>query len=598
METKSTPDTAHIKPPSSRKVTLLLGGILLVLVVLFIIGLLPHLRQQERLAVEAAQSRTETEEVTVVTPHFAPSDSLVLPGSVQAIEEANLNARTTGFVRRRYVDIGSRVKAGQLLAEIESPEVDQQLLAAHADEAKAVAGTGQARADVANKQATVAQSQAAVAQTQATVAQTQAVVSQMQANLGQARAAQKRAEAKLLQAQAATGTARAKLAQTRQALAGRQADLVQQQSQATLAERTWQRWQGLAKSGAVSRQEADEKEFAYLTRKAAVNSADAAVHSAEADVDAAKATVSSSEADEQAAEEDISAAKESVNAATSMVASSKSNVEAARSSVDASRASVTATKAGVDASRANVQAAQAVSGSSRATAQRYAVLQGFQRITAPFSGVITSRSIDAGSLVKADDSTTAKNGLFGLARTDVLRIMVSVPQTYAANMQPGQTVKVTIREFPGKFFTGIIARNAGALDPATRTLLTEIHVNNADGKLLPGMYSQVEFGSLKSKPHLRIPANALVIGAEGIRVAIVNKANKIHFQPVVLGADNGQETEVVSGLTGDETLVTNASDDLKEGVTVKPIAAPPAELPGGPPPAHPTSGATPPPAVH
>ncbi len=584
METTSTPDKSHIKPPSGGKVTLIFVGLVLALGVLFFVGLLPHLRQQNNLTVEAAHERNAIPEVTVLTPRFAPSNSLILPGSVQAIEETTLNARTSGFVRHRYVDIGSRVKAGQLLAEIESPEVDQQLMAAHADEAKSVAGTGQARADVANKQANVAQ-------TQANVAQTQAVVAQMQANLGQARAAQKRAEAKLLQTQAATATAKAKLAQTRQALIGRQADLAQQQSQTTLAERTWRRWQGLAKSGAVSRQEADEKQFAYETRKSAVTSAEAAIHSAEADVDAAQAVVSSSEADEQAAREDIAAAKESVNAASSMVASSKSNVQAAKASVDASRASV-------DASRANVQATQAITSSSQATSRRYSVLQGFERIVAPFPGVITSRSIDAGALVKADDNTNAKGGLFGLARTDVLRIMVSVPQTFAANMQAGQNTKVTIREFPGRVFTGVIARNAGSLDPATRTLLTEIHVNNADGKLLPGTYAQVEFGNVQANPHMRIPANALVIGAEGTRVAIVTKNNKIHFQPVVLGADYGQETEVASGLMGDESLITNVSDDLKEGATVKPIPAPPVETPGGPPPAHPTSPGSPTPPAH
>jgi multidrug efflux system membrane fusion protein len=576
METTPTPDQAHVSPPSRSKVTMLFAGIVLALAVLFVVGLLPHLRQHESLAVEAAQVRSEVAEVTVVTPHLAPSDTLVLPGSVQAIEETTLNARTSGFVRRRLVDIGSRVTAGQLLAEIDSPEVDQQLMAAHSDEAKSAAGTGQARADVANKQASVAQ-------TQATVAQTQAMVAQMEANLGQARAAQKRTAAKLLQSQAATATAKAKLAQTRQALEGRGADLTQTQIQSTLAERTWKRWQDLAKSGAVSRQEADEKEFALETRKAAVKSAEAAVRSAAADVDAAQANVASSEADTQAAQEDISAARESVNAASSMVASSRSNVEAAKASVDASRA-------GVNASKANVQAAQAIAGSSQATARRFAALQSFERIVAPFSGVITSRSIDAGALVKADDSAGSKTGLFGLARTDVLRIMVNVPQTFAADMQTGQTTKVTIREFPGRVFIGTIARNAGALDSSTRTLLTEIHVNNTDGKLLPGTYAQVEFAGMKAKPHLRIPANALVIGAEGTRVAIVTKDNKVHFQSVTLGADYGQETEVVTGLEGNESLVTNASDDLKEGAPVKPRPAPPVETPGGPPPAHPTAG--------
>ena len=578
METTPSPDKAHTAPPSGSKIALIFAGIALLLVVLFVVGLLPHLRQHDSLAVEAAQVRSEVAEVTVVTPHLAPSDTLILPGSVQAIEETTLNARTSGFVRRRLVDIGTHVRRGQLLAEIESPEVDQQVSAARAEEARSAAGTGQARADVAKQQATVAEMQSEVAR--------------RQADLGQARAAVKRSEAKLLQAHAATATAKAKVAQSRQALAGRQADLVQAQTQSTLAERTWKRWQGLAKSGAVSRQEADEKEFALQVRQSAVTSAEAAVHSAEADIEAAQANVSSSEADVQAVQEDISAAQQSVSAANSVVDSSRSNVQAAR--------------AGVEASRANVKATQAITGSSQASTRRYSALQAFERIVAPFSGVITSRSIDAGSLVKADDSAGAKGGLFGLARTDVLRIMVNVPQTFAADMQTGQTTKVTIREFPGRVFTGTIARNAGSLDPATRTLLTEIHVDNRDGKLLPGTYAQVEFAGIEAKPHMRIPANALVIGAEGTRVAVVTKANRVHFQPVVLGADYGQETEVVTGLEGSEMLVTNVSDDLKEGAAVKPVAAPPVETPGSLPPVHPAvpsrtaAGApnTPPPAGH
>ncbi len=551
METTPTPDIAHTAPPSGRRMTLIFAGVALMLLVLFVVGLLPHLRQRASLASEAQQVRTEVQQVTIVRPHLAPSDALILPGSVQAIEETTLNARTSGFVRRRLVDIGSRVRAGDLLAEIESPEVDQQLSAARADEARSMAGTGQARADVAKQQATVAQMQAEVAR--------------QQANLGQARAAAKRTDAKLLQAQAATSTAKAKLAQTRQALAGRQADLVQAQSQSSLAERTWKRWQGLAKSGAVSRQDADEKEYAFQARQAAVHASEAAVQAAQADIEAAQANVSASEADVQAAQDDIAAAKQSVSAASSLVVSSQSNVQAAR--------------AGVTASRANVEATQAITGTSQATTRRFAALQSFERIVAPFSGVITSRNIDTGALVKADDSANAKAGLFGLARTDVLRIMVSVPQTFAASMQTGQTTKVTIREFPGRIFTGTIARNAGALDPATRTLLTEIHVNNTDGKLLPGSYAQVEFGGIKSAPHLRIPATALIIGAEGTRVAIVTKINRIHFQPVQPGADYGQEIEIVAGLSGEETLVTNASDDLKEGTPVKAIPAPPIETP-------------------
>ncbi len=564
METIPNP-ASSIVPPSRGKVTFLFLGVVILLAVLFVVGLLPHLKQRGSLAAEAHEVRTEVAEVTTVTPHMAPADALILPGSIQAIEETSLSARTSGFVRRRLVDIGSRVKAGDVLAEIESPEIDQQVAAAKADEAKSLAGTGQAEADVAKQQATVTGMQADV--------------TRQQSNVELARAAQKRTEAKLLQSQAASATSKAKLAQAKQMLAGRQADLLQAQTQATLAERTWRRWQGLAKSGAVSRQEADEKEYAYQTRQAAITSAEAAVHSAEADIEAAQANVGASEADIQAAREDIAAARQSVSAAEAAVMASRSNVHAAQASVNASRANVTAT--------------QAVTGSSRANTRRYTALQSFERIVAPFSGVITARNTDTGALVKADDNA---KGLFSLARTDVLRIMVTVPQTFAASMQPGQTTKVTIREFPGRVFTGIIARNAGALDPTSRTLLTEIHVPNTDGKLLPGSYAQVEFAGITMKSHLRIPANALMIGAEGVRVAIVTKTDKIHFQTVQPGADFGQEVEIVTGLEGNETLVSNASDDLKEGTPVKVLLTPPADPTGAP--AAPTAAGRPGAAPH
>jgi RND family efflux transporter MFP subunit len=523
----------------------LFGGLLFAAVLG--LGIAPRVERSAALKAAARAQEAAAPTVSVVTPRRVAAAALLLPGSIEAIEETAVGARTSGYLRRRYVDIGSRVREGQVLAEIDSPEVEQQLRQAQAEATRSQAGVGQAQADVARLQAVVAQ--------------TRSETTRLQANLEQARAERARFEAKLIQARAAREGAEAKLALSRQNLEGRAADLAQAQARLAIAEKTFHRWQALVQEGAVARQDLDERQSTVEASQAAVRAAEAAVRSARADVDAAAQTVNAGDADITAAEADVSSSRENVRAAQAAVRSNLANVRAAEESVRAGRQTTAAAAAAVRASRANVQ--------------RYAVLRSFERVVAPFDGVITSRNVDTGALINAggppggEGGSTPRSGLFGIARTDTLRIQVQVPQTFVTSIRPRQKALIAVREFPHRQFTGEVFRIAGALDSASRTLLTEIRLRNPDHRLVPGMYADVQLVPQGAERSLRIPANTLILGADGPRVAIVTRERKIHLQSVQLGRDFGTEVEITSGLRGEERLVSNPTDDLRENTAVQ-----------------------------
>jgi len=315
----------------------------------------------------------------------------VLPGSIESLHESPIYARTAGYVESWTTDIGAHVKSGQLLAQIQSPEIDQQ--------------SAQAKADLG----------------------------QLQANL-------------------------------------------------TLAKHTVDRWVLLARDSVVTPQEVDEKQAAY---------------------DAAVANLASGEANYKRLEQ----------------------------------------------------------------------LQSFERVTAPFDGVVTSRSVDVGNLVSAGatlgGSSTSARPLFTVAGTDTVRVYVNVPQSAMSLVQRKASADILVRELPGSAFQGVVARNARALDAASRTLLTEVQIPNPKGVLLPGMYVEVRFAVTDSTPPLIIPANTLVVRTDGPQVAVVQSNHTVHYQKVQLGRDFGDRVEVVGGLDADAQLVVNPSDDIREGVQVK-----------------------------
>ena len=360
------------------------------------------------------------------------------------------------------MDIGNRVKTGQLLAVIDAPETDQDVEQARAQLAKSDADIAQVLADLAQKQS----------------------------NLSQAKANLK---------------------------AG-QADLVAARVNLKLARQSWLRWQILQKQGAVTTQDADEHETAF--------------HASEANVDTLTARVHSDE--------------ESVNAAVAAITSQKANINAFIATRTANKSNL----------------------------QRTSILQSFEQIVAPFTGVITARNVDTGALISAGSNSNSGNSwLFKIAQTDTLRIHINVPQAFVQSIHTGQTALVRVRELPKKTIFGKIIRTANVLDTTSNTLLTEIEVQNSDNVLRPGMYAEVTFKAERANPPLLVPANTLVINADGVQVATVTKEDKVQYKKVELGRDYGNQVEVVSGLTPNVRLITNPTDSLPEGESVQAIVS-------------------------
>jgi RND family efflux transporter MFP subunit len=428
--------------PESKTGWSVLTGIAL-FAALLVLGIVPRLRDQSERVAAATAPDAGLVSVSVVTPQRADGpNSLLLPSNIQAIEETAIYARTSGYVRERYVDIGDRVTAGHVLAQIDTPELDQEL----------------------------SQARAALAQTRAGLAQTQASLTQAQANVQQSRAS-------LDQSKANEGFAAA----------------------------TSDRFTRLEQAELIAHQDADEKRTAHV---------------------AARATTAAAQA----------------------------NVEAMQASVGALDASVGAARANVTANEANVQ--------------RLTALQSFQRLEAPFDGIITMRGIDRGALITSGSGSSASPPLFRIARIDTLRIFVNVPQTFVRSIAPGQRAAVLVPEFPKRTFVGSIANTAGALDPASRTLLTEVRVRNDDRALMPGMYAQVRFSVPPADDVWIVPAAALVTRAAGPQVVSVRDDGTVRYLPVQLGSDLGQSVEIISGLDGKERLIVSPPDGLKDGVRV------------------------------
>jgi HlyD family secretion protein len=338
---------------------------------------------------------------------------LTLPGQTEAFDTANLYPRATGYVAERHVDIGGRVRKGDLLLRIAAPDLDQQL----------------------------AQAQAQIGQNEAAVAQ---------------------AEAQVLSAEANT-----KLAKT-----------------------TNDRTSTLASQGWETRQNADN------------TSANVSVQSA----------------------------------------------------------GIANARAGVAVAVANLKAQQA-------TVDRLLALTAFEQVKAPFDGVITARNVDTGDLLTQD--ATGGNPMFSIARDDVLRIAVYVPQSSAIGIRDGLEAEVTVPEMPGRVFKGRVARSSVALQAASRSMLTEVDVPNPDGVLRPGLFVNVAFAIPRQAPAVVVPDEALVFNAGGLQVATVDSDGKVRFQKVSVYRDFGTSAELRDGLVGGETLVLSPPTELADGSRVQ-----------------------------
>ena len=353
-----------------------------------VLGALGVLQRRSELRELAAETeRQAVPSVTVVHPTAEPSqEELVLPGSLQAYVESPIYARTDGYLKGWYHDIGSRVRKGERLAELDAPEVDQQL--------------SQARADLA--------------------------------------------------------TARAN---------------------ARLAEVTATRLLEVLKTNGVSKQEADT-------------------------------------------------------------------------------------------AQGDLEAKRAIAESAAANVRRLEELSSFKRIVAPFDGVVTRRNVDIGTLVDAGNGGQSRQ-LFLLAQTDPIRVYVSVPERYAPSIRSGLEARLVLAAYPGREFAGHVVRSAEAIDPGTRTLLTEVNVANREGGLLPGGYAQVHLQVQVTSQRLQVPVNALLFRSEGLRAVVVDADHRAHLRALTIGRDYGNALEVLDGLGPEDWIVLNPADSLDEGQVVQ-----------------------------
>lgn len=245
----------------------------------------------------------------------------------------------------------------------------------------------------------------------------------------------------------------------------------------------------------------------------------------------------------------------------------KQNADNATANFSVQTAGIANAQAGVAVAVANLKAQQA-------SVDRLQALSGFEQVRAPFDGVITSRNVDTGDLLTQDSS--GGTPLFSIARDDVLRVAVYVPQSGALGIRDGLEAKVSIPELPGRVFTGRVARSSVALQSASRSMLTEVDVANSDGVLRAGLFVNVAFSIPRETPAVVVPDEALVFNAAGLRVATVGADGTVQFRKVTIYRDFGTSAELRDGLQGGETLVLSPPTELADGNKVQ-IAKPPPE---------------------
>jgi RND family efflux transporter MFP subunit len=221
-----------------------------------------------------------------------------------------------------------------------------------------------------------------------------------------------------------------------------------------------------------------------------------------------------------------------------------------------------------DEKRSAAKQAQVDLAAAEVNVKRLEKVAGYRHIIAPFSGVVTRRAVDVGSLVNAGTQE-----LFALTQINPLRLTVWVPQVYADDVKTGQEVSVRIGDAQGKTVTAHIDHVAGALDPVNRSRQVDITLPNPDGKLLPGAYVETTINIVGKASPLVVPVNVLVIDQVGTHVVVVGADNHVTFKPVKLGRDFGREVEILEGIAANDVLVASPSDLLVEGEAVKVVEA-------------------------
>jgi RND family efflux transporter MFP subunit len=277
----------------------------------------------------------------------------------------------------------------------------------------------------------------------------------------------------------------------------------------------------------------------------------------DAKLDAAKAQLKASEAEINVRQADADFAKDTYERwqGSPKGVVSEQEREDKRAQYAVALARLNAAQAKVNLDQANV---------NRLTYLTY--LTQFKKVTAPYDGVITSRRVDMGDLVTAG-STASNTPLYGIAQSERIRVFTDVPQSAAADLSAGSPARVTTTDQHGREFEGKIARTSESLDPQSRTMRVEVDLTNPDRALIPGMYVQVQF-QLKPTSFVQIPASALLFRAGGPQVAVIGKDDRVRFQEVVIGRDNGNVVEIASGIAPGETVALNIGNQIADGERV------------------------------
>jgi RND family efflux transporter MFP subunit len=215
----------------------------------------------------------------------------------------------------------------------------------------------------------------------------------------------------------------------------------------------------------------------------------------------------------------------------------------------------------------NLNATQASVDSYAANVRRLEDLVSFEKVYAPFDGVITVRNTDTGWLIDAGAGSPSKE-LFQLAQTSTLRIFVAVPEVYSRAARIDDMATLTLDEFPSETFRGTITRTSESIDMASRTLNTEVDVDNPAGQLLPGAYVRVHLKLPSQTRSVIIPAEALLFRSEGLRVGVVRNGHA-ELVPITIGVDYGSAVQVTSGLTTKDQVIASPSDSLISGTPVR-----------------------------
>lgn len=281
-------------------------------------------------------------------------------------------------------------------------------------------------------------------------------------------------------------------------------------------------------------------------------------------LDQLQATLAQAQAAEQVSRANLKLATVTLSRVSELVrqgVTARQQGDEAQAQFEARQADVAVQEANVNAARQNIKAQQA-------EVARIEQLTRYQKVTAPFEGLITVRNCAVGNLITPQSIATGRE-LYRLTDVTTLRVFANTPQANVGDIQVGQRAVVTTQDQPDKQFVGIVKRTANLLDPQTRTLLTEVNVVNQGRSLLPGMYAQVTLDVPRAQRQaILIPGDTLVTGTKGAQVATVVNG-RIKWVKVEVGRDLGADVEITRGLKGDEALVVNPSDDVREGRLVQ-----------------------------